>query len=544
MPNGAVEQHRATEAVEDPRIGLVLQDRYRVLGGLGGGGMGVVYRGERLQLGRQVAIKFLLPDCVGREPQALKRFEQEARAMSRLGHPNCVSVFDFGVVDGSPYLVMDLAPGETLRQTIDRGVVPASRALRVARQILAGLAHAHAHQIVHRDIKPDNIILERSTGLDDHVRILDFGLAKLLNSQTQLTTGMVLGTPNYMAPEQMAEAGAIDGRTDVYAAGIVLFEMLTGRKPFEHDDVMEVFRRQLHMPPPPLRQASPQQGYSAALEAALLRAMAKAPDQRFPSASAMAAALEEVPEARARPADRIAEAIAPALDPTVYAGPKTEEISAPAARPRRDLLGQVGPALGKAMARLRGMPGWRRPAPRTAAIAAGALVALIVTIAVWRRPPAPGQAAPAPAMVAAETPPSPAVAPGLSEVERLLAANDRSRALQRLADLRRDHPGDARLAALHARLSFEQRWWSEGIAAYRVALRSDPSLGADPVLVGHVIRSLQSSRFHPTAAAFLRELGDPVRPLLEQAARDHDSPSVRARAAALLQANAPGGRFR
>jgi hypothetical protein len=516
---------------EDPRIGLVLQDRYRILGRLAGGGMGVVYRGERLQLGRPVAIKFLLQDSLGREPSALKRFEREAQAMGRLGHPNCVSVFDFGV-DAGPYLVMDLVAGETLRAIIDRGIVPAPRALRIVRQMLAGLAHAHAHQIVHRDIKPENIILERSGGLDDHVRILDFGLAKLLNSETKLTTGVVLGTPNYMAPEQMTETGVIDGRTDVYATGIVLFEMLTGRKPFQHDEIMEVLRRQLQMPPPPLRQASPRQGYSAALEAAVLRAMAKASDERFLTAWAMAAALEEVPEWGGRTGDWSA----PALDATVYAAPKTQEITAPPAQaPRpsalpglaRDLVGR---AASWAVARLRAMPGRQR---RMAGAVAGALILLISIAALWHRSPPPDRPAPA-GVVAVEARPRPA-APALAEVEGLLAAGDRQRAQQRLSDLRRDRPDDAALAALQARLYFEQRWWSEGVAAYRVALRSAPALAADPILVGHVIRSLQSARFHPTAAAFLRELGEPARPLLVQAARDHESPSVRARAASLLQ---------
>jgi serine/threonine-protein kinase len=530
----AVEGGSAPDGAADPRIGRVLQDRYRILGWLAGGGMGMVYRAERLQLGRQVAIKFLHQDSVGREPQALKRFELEARAMSRLSHPNCVSVFDFGVEDG-PFLVMDLVSGETLRATIDRGVVPAARALRIARQLLAGLAHAHAQQIIHRDIKPENIILERSTGLEDHVRILDFGLAKLLNSQTKLTTGVVVGTPNYMAPEQMTETGTIDGRTDVYAAGIVLFEMLTGRKPFQHDDIMEVFRRQLQMPPPPLRQASPGPGYSAALEALLLRAMAKSPDRRFPTASAMAAALEEVPEAGAR-TDHAASS--PALDATMYAGPKTDQITAPPAPPTlpppvpllRQVRERAGAAWLWALARLRAMPPRQR---RIAGVVAAAMIGLTSIIAL--RHGAPEQDKPRPAAAPIETRAALPASPGLAEVEGLLAAGDRQRAQLRLAELRRDRPGDASLAALQARLYFEQRWWSEGVAAYRAALRSDPTLAGDPILVAHVIRSLQSSRFHPAAAAFLRELGEPARPLLVQAARDHESPSVRARAASILQ---------
>ena len=187
------------------------------------GGMGAVYRGERLGLGRQVAIKFLRT-TFARDPNVRRRFELEAEAMSRLSHPNCIGVLDFGVEE-LPYLVMDLVLGEELRDIIDRGPLPIVRALRIGRQVLAALAHAHERGIVHRDIKPENIVLEQGSGLEDHARILDFGLAKLLGSDFGLTMGIAVGTPNYMAPEQAGEGG-VDGRTDLYAAGIVLVEML------------------------------------------------------------------------------------------------------------------------------------------------------------------------------------------------------------------------------------------------------------------------------------------------------------------------------
>jgi serine/threonine-protein kinase len=554
----------------DARIGMVLQGRYRILACLGGGGMGTVYRGERLQLGRQVAVKFLNESPV-RDEKILKRFEREAQAMSRLSHPNCVSVFDFGV-QGSPYLVMDLIEGKTLRATMDEGLMAPSRALGITRQVLAGLSHAHAHGIVHRDIKPANIVLEQTPGLKDHVRILDFGLAKLVNRESELTSGHAIGTPNYMAPEQMGE-GAVDERTDVYAVGILLFEMLTGKKPFDHEDVMQVFIRQLNMAPPPLRRARPQGGYSAALEAVLLRAMAKSQKDRFATAAAFAAALDDVPEAGSPAA---AASSPDALAATMYAGARPEParptpartparggptaavkarpaktstpprsaISArvdPLARQVRGLAARIVSGAGDSGGSLRrGVARLGRTRKRRwvlVGLSLAAIAAALAAVSVLRHegPSADVRVGPSKATLSRARTPPPARKPGSSEAQALLDRGDREQALRLLADLRRDRPDDAELAALQARAFFEKLWWSEGLAAYRVACRSDPARAADPVLVGHVISSLQSPRFHTRAEAFLREIGDPARSLLEKAARDHESPSVRARSASLLQ---------
>src|SRR5262245_3941783 len=164
----------------DPRVGTVLQGRYLILAPIAEGSMGTVYRAERVQLGRQVAVKFLHPG-LARDANLVKRFDVEARAMSRLAHPNCVSVIDFGVAD-VPYVVIDLLHGRSLRDVLIEGPVAVPRALRVMRQLLSALAHAHAQGIVHRDIKPENILIEEGPGLVDHVRVLDFGLAKLVDA--------------------------------------------------------------------------------------------------------------------------------------------------------------------------------------------------------------------------------------------------------------------------------------------------------------------------------------------------------------------------
>ena len=219
--------------------------------------------------------------------------------MSRLSHPNCVSVIDFGV-DGSPYLVMDFVTGKTLREILlglGGGRFEPARALRIVRQLLAGLGYAHAQGIVHRDLKPENLILSDEPGLTDHLRILDFGLAKLRDGPA-MTAGLAVGTPSYMSPEQTGADGAIDARTDLYAVGVLLFELLAGRKPFQSENVGELLLMHRERPAPLLRAAAPTAGLSAALEAVVAKALAKFADDRFQSAAELTAALDATPEGR------------------------------------------------------------------------------------------------------------------------------------------------------------------------------------------------------------------------------------------------------
>jgi len=259
--------------------------------------MGVVYRGERIELGRPVAVKFLHP-WIASQKAFRSRFETEARAMSRLNHPNCVSVMDFGVEGSSPYLVMDFVAGGTLRQLLERGRLSPPRAVAIARQLLAGVAHAHAQGIIHRDLKPENLMLGDSAGLADHVRILDFGLAKLRDGPA-MTSGLAIGTPSYMSPEQAGAPGDIDGRTDIYALGVVLFEMLAGHKPFVSEKIADILLMHRDSPPPSLRATVPEAGISLELEHVVNRAMAKTPEARFSTAVTFAQALDRVPEAAA-----------------------------------------------------------------------------------------------------------------------------------------------------------------------------------------------------------------------------------------------------
>jgi serine/threonine-protein kinase len=271
-------------APADPLIGAILDGRYRVVERLAEGAMGVVYRGERTKLHRAVAVKFLQAELAD-EPARRQRFEVEARAMARLDHPHCAAVIDVGLHAGMPYVVMDYVRGDNLRNVIDAGALDPPRAVAIMKQILSGLAHAHELGIFHRDIKPANVMLADRTGLGEQVRILDFGLARLRDQESALTAGVVIGTPAYMAPEQCT-GGLIDGGTDLYACGVLLFEMLTGDKPFDADQAVEILRHQLHSTPPRL---PPSFG---ALGDVVARALAKAPADRYGSAAEMIAALD------------------------------------------------------------------------------------------------------------------------------------------------------------------------------------------------------------------------------------------------------------
>ena len=276
--------------------GAVLDGRYRVIEPIAEGAMGIVYRAERVKLGRIVAIK-VLHDELPNELSSRKRFEIEAVAMAKLEHPHCASVLDVGIHEGRPYVVMDFVSGENLKEVIAEGPLPIPRAVEIVRQVLSGLAHAHEHGIIHRDIKPANIVLSQKSGLGDHVKILDFGLARL-NADQSMTTGVVVGTPSYMAPEQIRGV-KIDHRADLYACGVLLFELLTSKKPFQSakDDPIEVCSMHLKTPPPRLHDLQPGIEFGG-LEAIVARALAKSADDRYANAEEFAAALDIVPRRR------------------------------------------------------------------------------------------------------------------------------------------------------------------------------------------------------------------------------------------------------
>lgn len=298
-----------TEQVEDPLLGSVVDDRYEVQAVLGEGGMGTVYRAKHRVLGRPFALKVLRAD-LSRDSDLGVRFTREAKAAASISHPNVVQITDFGSLpSGQPYFVMELLVGESVNTVINKGgPLPAARAVRMLTQIVDALTAAHAAGIVHRDLKPDNIFVCTTPGGDELVKVLDFGLAKVAGQSRLTKAGLVFGTPHYMSPEQ-ASGGTIDERTDIYALGIVMYEMFTGRVPFEADTYMGVLTKHLYVSPTPPSVLLGEPTELGALEQVILRCLEKKPDKRYPSMVALAAELRrvatftEVGELRVQPAE-------------------------------------------------------------------------------------------------------------------------------------------------------------------------------------------------------------------------------------------------
>jgi serine/threonine-protein kinase len=278
-------------------IGTELEGRYRIEAELGAGGVGSVYRGLHLKLGRTVAIKVLKPEY-GASPELRQRFEREARALATLSHPNIVAVTDSGVAGDTPYLVMELLQGETLADRVRRGPLDPDEAFRIAADLVAALGFVHDHGLVHRDVKPGNVFLQNVGTGPALVRLLDFGLAKFVapdaGGRAITRAGQVFGTPTYMAPEQVAGQDA-DVRADVYAVGIILFEMLAGKAPFR-GNLTEVMRQHLMEELPLLESVNPERAASPELAALLKRATEKTRAERFANARALGDALAALPE--------------------------------------------------------------------------------------------------------------------------------------------------------------------------------------------------------------------------------------------------------
>jgi serine/threonine protein kinase len=258
--------------------------QYRIVKKLGAGGMGAVYLGEHILLGRRAAIKTLLP-ALSKNREIAERFFNEARATSAISDPGVVQIFDFGYhVDGTAYIVLELLEGESLAGRIDRmGQLLVGESLRIARQVAASLSVAHEHGIVHRDLKPDNIFLihDGETHSGERTKILDFGICMLKKDDVRITgSGVMVGTPVYMSPEQCrGNSVDIDHRSDIYALGCVLFHMLTGRAPFEHDAPGDFIVSHMQKEPPLASSLVP--ALPAMVDDILMRCLAKSPADRF-----------------------------------------------------------------------------------------------------------------------------------------------------------------------------------------------------------------------------------------------------------------------
>ncbi len=280
-------------------VGTDLDGRFRIDRLLGQGGMGAVYVGTQVSVGREVAIKVIHPDQVA-DAETVRRFHREAQVISRLAHSHTVHLVDFGQTSqGLLYLVMELVKGRSLSHDLAKGPLPPPRVSAIAGQICDALAEAHAQGIIHRDLKPDNVLLTSQAGADDFVKILDFGIAKVAgHDERALSTlteaGAIVGTPQYMSPEQIDGRSDVIGSSDLYSLTVMVFEMLSGQLPFQDSSPMSLLIKHLKDEPPRLSQVAPNLAVAAAIEPFLARNLSKSPAGRSADAQAYKAELQRI----------------------------------------------------------------------------------------------------------------------------------------------------------------------------------------------------------------------------------------------------------
>jgi serine/threonine-protein kinase len=325
--------------IQDPLVGTKLADRYFIHSVVGHGGMGIVYKARHELMDRDVAIKVLKADLIS-DSMSVKRFQQEARAACKLKHPNVITLFDFGVSpNGQPYLVMDYLKGISLADVIKKdGHVGVDRSIRIFVQACRALEHAHREKVIHRDMKPGNIMLVETDDEREFVKVVDFGVAKLIGdgedaeSQRLTQTGEVCGSPVYMSPEQ-CEGRKLGPYSDIYSMGVVLYEALTGRLPLLGKTMVETMQKHLSEIPPPFGEIRPDLYIPERLESVVLKAMAKDPASRHQSMAELERDLEvAVPKSRTtiQPGDSFQLPSRPAKKPPV-----------PVKRKRPDLVAAV-----------------------------------------------------------------------------------------------------------------------------------------------------------------------------------------------------------
>ena len=524
---------RCGTTLNDPLIGVVLGERYRVVSRIGIGGMGAVYRAEHTTLKRDLAVKVLLPEIGGKD-EFVRRFQREAESASRLAHPNIITVIDFGrSPEGLLFLVMEFLDGVSLTSIVRQGPVPVPRAVAIVSQMLDGLEHAHNAGVVHRDLKPDNIMLVEREGRADVVKILDFGIAKVTDpegTREALTqAGVIFGTPEYLSPEQ-ALGETVDARADLYATGVILFEMLTGRRPFESEDKVKIISMHLSHPVPAISSVTPGITVPAALSELVSQALEKQRDNRFLSAAAFRAAL----------GDAVLDA-GPGNQEGVVPGPRfsmPESAIAPTQQANRVTHAKSAPASGG--------PGVLTVAPRkrrwTIGLALSATLLAGVGIALSRRPQT-GTTLVATTRVPAVAPTAPALAAQIRAVEAHLAAADVIRARAALEELLSAHPKDARVRYLLGRVAFAEDRRTQALDNYREAIALDPGFRADAVLIEHLGVAVSDAKTADAALDLaIERVGRPATDILERVANGSGDVRRRQRAAVALDELGEGKR--
>jgi tRNA A-37 threonylcarbamoyl transferase component Bud32 len=500
----------------DPLIGRVIAERYRVRALLGRGGMGAVYRVEHLMLKKDLALKFLHPE-LGRLDEVSRRFEREAEAAAKLDHPNIVAVTDFGrTPEGMLFLVMELLAGRPLTDVI-RGdgegrPLPVERALRIERQILRALDHAHSVGIVHRDLKPDNVMVVDRDGDPDFVKLLDFGIAKItapdgeVRGEALTQAGVVFGTPEYLSPEQ-AMGEEADRRADLYSAGIVLYEMLTGRRPFEAASKVAIVSMHLTQKAMPVTKAAPGAHIPRAVERVVERAMAKKRDERYATAQEFLQDMERAGGGTSQPF--------PVATRTPSLGMSAAAHAAGSVGAIKDRTTSWWHFLVRRAAEV-GVP-----FPRAfVAGGLGLVVALVGLVVLARR----GAEAPKPS--------PPAIATDLAHAETLLGHGELESARAALTQLLSKHPDVGRVYYLLGNLDYAQGERDRAIEDYRAAIRRDAGYRTDAALRSNVRALLDRRNEGPAAVALLAEdVGKPALPDLAACAKGCRDAVVRRRAA-------------
>ena len=506
-------------AEADPLVGTLLAERYRLVEQLGSGGMGAVYRAEHVHMKKSVAVK-ILHRHMTTNLEVVARFEREAVAAGRIEHPNVAAATDFGrLADGSFYLVLEYVEGKSLGLLMDQGPMDAGRALCITRQIADGLAAAHAAGVVHRDLKPDNVLLFERDGVRDIVKVLDFGIAKVHLDEgsghkplTQI--GTIFGTPQYMSPEQ-GQGRTVDARSDLYALGVLLYEMLVGKLPFDGDDLVVLITKHVTEPPPPLPATVP-----APVRELTLKLLGKKPDERVQTAADLVERIDalllelDLGRAPSLPNAGSARGSAASAARGVSAGSgvgaparsvvKTARAVSILERAREELVRRA-PALGRPV-RVGGVV-----LPLFALVGGGvalALVGALLTILV-----VPSRHGKGGSDASAAHPETGAASRQRSDDEKHDAlvkraeAGDRKSlsALEEIPEKRRKLE-DARALGKGYCAAGE---WSNGLAAYKSAVLAFPLLRSDPALLADVRRAAeQASGYEEALRLAAHQLGE------------------------------------
>jgi len=519
--------HAPTESLLAQALspGAIVGGRYVIEAAVGEGGIGQVYRAKHKFLRTTVAIKLLHPSADSRVSDS-RRFEREAFALGKVAHDNCLAITDFGEHEGRPYLVTEFLDGRSLGDVAhEEGRFEVGRALDLLAQLLRALGHAHDQGVVHRDLKPDNIILIDRHGHREFVKVLDFGLAKLLGETLaeegggDLTqTGITFGTPRYMAPEQIV-GGEIGPQTDLYAVSCIGYRLLSGRAPFEHDDPHDLLMAHCTEVAPSFAELGIHD-IPPVVEEMIRRGLAKKPEDRFPDARAYLQAIDAC----------FASAVSPATTRSIRKSDRAAHSAIDRVPPRVD----EGPAPRQPK---------RRAWVPIAAIGATLVAIAIIAAVASSGPQGDSRVSESVAasdgdtdVVSADSDEYVFEEPGLQEVRALVDNGRIDAAIAKLGPKVKSGKYEGRAAFLLGTLYFRKMYWSDGFDAYAIAISRDPSYRSHPVVLANAVAGLGSRSKPHLAERFIRKhLGAEVLPVLDEAAANAKHKHHRERAAKLAR---------